>query len=74
MNTFENLSKKIIEWKEYKNVYRKVFADIDTPVLFNINFDYSTSICIIPYDSQATINYDNKRIFINEPILENKKK
>ena len=61
-------------YEEYKNIYRKVFADIDTPVLFNVNFGHSTPRCIIPYDAQATIDFDNKKIFINEPILENNKK
>ena len=60
-------------YEEYKNVYRKVFADIDTPVLFNVNFGHSTPRCIIPYDVQATIDFDNKKIFINEPILDNNK-
>ena len=60
-------------YEEYKNVYRKVFTDIDTPVLFNVNFGHSTPRCIIPYDVQATIDFDNKKIFINEPILDNNK-
>ena len=57
-------------YDEYKDVYRKVFRDIDTPVLFNVNFGHSVPRCLIPYDSIATIDYDNKRIIINNPILE----
>lgn len=57
-------------YNEYKEVYRKVFADIETPVLFNVNFGHSVPRCIIPYDAEATIDYDNRRIFINNPILE----
>ena len=57
-------------YDEYKEVYRKVFKDIDTPVLYNVNFGHSVPRCIIPYDAEATIDYDNKRIFINSRILE----
>ena len=48
-------------YNEYKDVYRK---------LFNVNFGHSVPRCIIPYDAEATIDYDNKKIFINEPILD----
>ena len=58
-------------YEEYKEVYRKVFKDLNTPVLYNINFGHSVPRCIIPYDVEATIDYDNKRIFINSQILEN---
>ena len=57
-------------YEEYKDIYRKVFADISTPILYNVNFGHSVPRCIIPYDAEATIDYDNKRIFINTPILE----
>ncbi len=57
-------------YDEYKEVYKKVFADLDTPVLFNVNFGHSVPRCIVPYDALATIDYDNKRIFINSKILE----
>lgn len=57
-------------YEEYKEVYRKVLKDINTPVLYNVNFGHSVPRCIIPYDAEATIDYDNKRIFINSRILE----
>jgi len=57
-------------YDEYKDVYRKVFSDLKTPVLYNVNFGHSVPRCIIPYDAEATIDYDNKRIFINSQILE----
>ena len=57
-------------YEEYKEVYKKVFEDIDTPVLYNVNFGHSVPRCIIPYDAEATIDYDNKKIFINSPIFE----
>lgn len=57
-------------YEEYKKVYKKVFSDIDTPVLYNINFGHSTPRCILPYNISTTVDYDNKRIIINESILE----
>lgn len=57
-------------YNEYKDVYRKVFKDIDTPILYNVNFGHSVPRCLIPYDAEATIDYDNKRIFINSSIFE----
>ena len=60
-------------YDEYKDIYRKVFKDLKTPVLFNVNFGHSTPRCIIPYDAEAIIDYDNSRIFINSQIFENEK-
>ena len=57
-------------YDEYKGVYKKVFADLDTPVLFNVNFGHSVPRCLIPYGAEATIDYDNKKIFIDEPIFD----
>ena len=57
-------------YNEYKEIYRKIFIDIDTPVLFNVNFGHSVPRCIIPYDAMATIDYDNKRMIINDPIFD----
>lgn len=57
-------------YDEYKEVYKKVFNDLDTPVLYNINFGHSVPRTILPYGASTTIDYDNKRIFINEPIFE----
>ena len=57
-------------YDEYKDVYRKVFEDLDTPVLFNVNFGHSVPRCIIPYDAEATIDYDKGTIFINSRLFE----
>ena len=57
-------------YDEYKEVYKKVFNDLDTPVLFNVNFGHATPRCIIPYDRETEVDYDNKTITIKENILE----
>ena len=49
-------------YNEYKEVYKKVFSDLDTPVLFNVNFGHATPRCIIPYDREVEVNYDNKKM------------
>lgn len=62
-----------VYYKEYKAIYKKVFADLDTPVLYNINFGHAYPRCIIPYDALATIDFDNKRIMINSRIFTEQK-
>ena len=57
-------------YDEYKTIYKKIFSDIKTPILYNVNFGHSVPRCIIPYDALATVDYDNKKIIINEPIFE----
>ena len=42
-----------------------------------MNFGHAFPRCIIPYDAEATIDYDKKQVFINSQILkypENNKK
>ncbi len=56
-------------YEEYKVVYKKVFENLDTPILYNINFGHSVPRCILPYGAQAVIDYDNKKIKITEPIF-----
>lgn len=60
-------------YDEYKEVYKKVFSDLNTPVLFNLNFGHSYPRCILPYDAETTVDYDNKRVIINTPIFEKEK-
>lgn len=58
-----------VYYEEYKDVYRKVFEDIDTPVLYNVNFGHSVPRCLLPYDATATIDYAKKTITIEEEIF-----
>ena len=52
-------------YDEYKEVYKEIFKNLNTPVLFNVNFGHSLPRCLLPYDAEATIDYDNKKITIN---------
>lgn len=56
-------------YEEYKSVINEIFIDIDTPVLYNLNFGHSLPRCIIPYGANATIDFDNKKVHINESIV-----
>ena len=57
-------------YEEYKDVYKRVFNDLDTPVLFNVNIGHATPRCILPYGAKVTVDYDNKKITIDEPIFD----
>ena len=37
--------------------------------MYNINFGHSVPRCILPYNAETIIDYDNKIIMINEPIF-----
>lgn len=57
-------------YEEYKDVYKKVFSNLDTPVLYNVNFGHAYPRCVIPYGLKATVDYDNKKITVDEAIFE----
>ena len=59
-----------IYYAEYKEVYKRVFSDINTPVLYNVNFGHSVPRCILPYGLKTTVDFDNKKITIDESIFE----
>ena len=47
-----------------------MFEDLDMPIIYNVNFGHSVLRCLIPYGVKATIDLDNKKITIDEPIFE----
>jgi len=58
-----------VYYEEYKEIYRKVFHDLNTPVLYNVNFGHSHPRCVIPYDALCEVDYDNKKIKVKSKIL-----
>lgn len=56
-------------YDEYKKIYIKVFNDLSTPVLYNVNFGHSTPRCLLPYNALTKVDFDNKTITIEEQIL-----
>ena len=60
-------------YDEYKDIYKKVFSDLDTPVLYNVNFGHSVPRCLLPYGTKTIVDYDNKKIVVCENIFDKKK-
>ena len=59
-----------VYYDEYKNTYKEVFKDIETPILYNVNFGHSVPRCILPYDAVAEVDFDNTTITIKESYFE----
>ena len=57
-------------YDEYKDIIKDIFKDIDTPVLYNMNFGHSSPRCIMPYDMEVEVDYDNKKVVINDKMLD----
>ncbi len=56
-------------YDEYKKIYTDIIRKYNTPVLFNMNFGHAHPKCILPYGVEATIDCDNKRVIINESLV-----
>lgn len=56
-------------YEEYKEVIKNVFNDLETPVLYNLNFGHSVPRYIIPYDATVIVDYDNLKINIDSNIF-----
>ena len=56
-------------YNEYKEVYKKVFNNLNTPILYNVNFGHSVPRCIIPYDALTEVDYDNKKILVKNKVI-----
>lgn len=59
-----------VYYDEYKDIYKRLFKDIDLPIIYNVNFGHSVPRCIIPYGILAELNCDDKMIKIIENIFE----
>lgn len=57
-----------VNYEEYKAIYKKIFSECKKPVIYNVNFGHSVPRCIIPYGAKCIVDYDNKKIIINEKI------
>ena len=58
-----------VNYDEYKEIYKRVFNNLNTPVLYNVNFGHAVPRTLIPYGAMATVDLDNKKIFVKEPIF-----
>lgn len=48
----------------------KKYLKILIPVLYNVNFGHSVPRCILPYNAETIVDYDDKKIIINESIFD----
>lgn len=62
-----------VYYDEYKMIYKNIFSDLDTPILYNINFGHAYPRCFIPYDSLVIIDFDNKKVKISSEIFAREK-
>lgn len=62
--------KNEVYYEEYKDVYKEVFSDLDTPVLYNMNFGHALPRCLVPYGAMCEVDYNKKSVNVVEPILE----
>ncbi len=56
-------------YEEYKEVWQKVLADVEIPILYNVNFGHAVPRCIIQYGAEAEIDYDAKTIKVVESLF-----
>lgn len=57
-------------YEEYKQVYLDVFEDLDTPILYNLNFGHSYPRAIMPYGCLTQVDFDKKTVKVIEKMLE----
>ncbi len=60
-------------YEEYKEVYREIFKDSNLPIMYNINFGHAVPRCVLPYNAEVTIDYDNKKITVHNPFKQKNK-
>lgn len=56
-------------YEEYKEVWQRVLADVEIPVLYNVNFGHAVPRCIIPYGLEAEVDYSGRTIKVIEPLF-----
>ena len=55
-----------VYYEEYKTIYTEVLNDVKLPMLYNVNFGHAYPRCALPYGTKATIDLDEKTLFIDE--------
>ncbi|WP_057875249.1 S66 family peptidase [Liquorilactobacillus aquaticus] len=58
-----------IFYDEYKKAITDITAETKTPILFNVNFGHAYPRTVLPYGLEAKIDFDQKRIVINESLF-----
>jgi muramoyltetrapeptide carboxypeptidase LdcA involved in peptidoglycan recycling len=73
---FENIQAIIVGkpqdetfYNEYKNVWLKATEEWNIPILYNFNIGHAVPRCILPYGGEVEINFDNKTVLLDEPLV-----
>lgn len=53
-------------YEEYKNIYQKVINNENLPIVYNVNFGHANPRCVLQYGIMATVDMEQKKIFIKE--------
>lgn len=56
-------------YEEFKQVYLKVLASYDFPIMYNLNFGHALPRGIIPYNIKVELDLDNKKIALLEEVF-----
>ena len=56
-------------YEAYRDVYRRVFADLATPVLYNLNFGHAVPRCVLPYGARAELDCGGRTLRVTEAML-----
>ena len=59
-----------VYYEEYKDIWKEIMSGLNTPVLYNMNFGHSVPRCIIQYGAKATVDFDKKKVTIDEATIE----
>jgi muramoyltetrapeptide carboxypeptidase LdcA involved in peptidoglycan recycling len=58
-----------VYYQEYKSIWLEATSKYDTPILYNINIGHAAPRCILPYGGKVTVDFDQARLFLNEPLV-----
>lgn len=56
-------------YEEYKAVWQAATKDYDLPILYNLNFGHAAPRCILPYGGQVTVDFDQIKVRLLEPLV-----
>lgn len=56
-------------YNEYKEILVRLTEELNTPIMMNLNFGHAHPKTIIPYGLEMEIDFDNKKVKINEKMF-----
>lgn len=56
-------------YEEYKQVWLEVTEQYNLPIMYNINIGHAAPRCILPYGASVSLDFNTRRIFLDEPLV-----